>query len=170
MIFKLFIFLLVIGSCAAFGVTGERRVKDRRSALMALGDSIKSMKSALVYQGMTLPAALKCSGRGECRRYFEVCGELAAEKPGLCGDKCAQEAWKKEPVSELEPGDAGVIFAFAGAVFRAVSAEDAASACARYLTEVNSSVKQISESSLKKARLKKTLCILGGIVLCVIFI
>ncbi len=171
MLYKVFLIFTIICCSAAIGIMGEKRVIRRKEQLKSVLRAIKCVKGAVTDQGMTLSDALIYCGARE-QKVFAKCGELVKKNPKMGARQIVKDAFDEngEYLSELEKEDRNVFSGFMEGMFGAVSGEEVRNTCDRYCNEISEVLDEIDGTYLKKARLKKSMCILGGIAVSIILI
>lgn len=169
---KVFLLLLMLAGCTGLGMLKVKRVTDRRKMLYAFAGSIKGMKNAMVYQGMTMLEALAYIGRNGMEPFFSRCAAYIKEHPSAGGTEIVLKCWSVEDrcTRELEEEDKLLIARFMEAMIDTIMAQEVSEVCSRYLLEVNERIKDIGEKQLKKAKLMRTMYVLAGACAAVILV
>ena len=168
MLYKVFLIAAVTVCSYYLGMLGEKRIKGRMAQLKSISHALGIFSRAITEQSMTAPDALIYCGQREWQTFAE-CGRILKKYPRL-GVECVLEQGLENTKEELEPEDKKLVKEFLDCVFFAVSSSDIESACTRYPLELAERMKDISEVRLKKAKLKKTMFIMGGIAVSIILV
>lgn len=171
MLYKIFLILTVIGCLSALGISAERRVIKRRDILKSVTRAIKCARDSVADQGMTLGEALCRCGAKE-NKMFAMFGDALKKNPKMKAAKIVDITAENgcTDMDLLTAADREVIAGFMEGMFSAVSREEIKAVCGRYCAETAELIREIDGVLLKKARLKKVMCILGGIALGIIFV
>ncbi len=169
---KLIFILVIVLSSAGIGnvIVGEWR--DRAEALARLQSAVKTMKGALVYQGMPLCEALMQAAKTAYGSFFARCARLLRQNPAAQGKEICQKALAEEKGScpfFRGPEKEALADLFLR-ISTAVSGEQIEDACAVFIRQTDLIVKELRAQQEQKGRLTKTLCTVAGLIVSILLV
>lgn len=169
MLVKVVLLGVIVVASAAMGNLAVARENGRRKTLVTMVNCVKSVRNAMLYQGMQLKDAIKYAGGIGMRDFFNACADIMAKHPEYTGHQVCSKALESCPVEGLE-GEEGLLKDLFKELSEAVIGEEIGDACTRFIKELQRVISVAGEQRIKKARLVRTMCLLSGMVIAIILI
>lgn len=171
MIKLIFIAIIVLAS-AGIGNVIVGDWAERKEGIARLQNAVKTLKSALTYQGMPLYDALLQAGKTAYTSFFSACAHLLRQNPGIGGKALCIEAMQeqKEAFSVLKEPEKEAFRDLFARLSVAVSREQVEDACAVFLRQTDLLAGEVRAQQEQKGRLTKTMCVVAGLVVSILLV
>ena len=172
MLFKIFLLGVILLASAAMGSVLAGRMGERGKLLCEITYCVKTMKNAMIYQGMTLSDALLRADRVGGEGFFAECAQIAQKHPEIGGRQICRQALsqQEESFDRLQETEKEALFSLFDELARAETPEEITAATGAFSREIGEITKEISEKQAKKAKLVRSLCFLGGLTVAIILV
>ena len=172
MIFKIFFIGVIILSSVGIGNVLVRDKSERLRMLGMLGNCVKALRSAMLHQGMPFSAALRQAEKVGFFGFFEDCRRVLERNPELAGRDICQKALRiKRPAFDyLRQPELMALGDLMGRVSTAIVPEQIGDAVAIFNRQISMITSELAKTNAKNAKVVKTMCLLGGLVVAIILI
>lgn len=170
MLYKAFLVVTIISCSAALGIMCEKRVLKQRMQLKNILAEMVKLCSAMEEQGMILSEAMEYCGK-KGNDLFINCTDIMKRHPEMPSSKIIKMAMEKsQDIKEFDKSDKDRITEFMLRVFGAVTFSEIKSECSVFTKDMNERLRELGNDVLKRAKIKRTMFILGGIALSIILL
>ncbi len=170
--FKLIFIAVIVLSSAGIGnvIVGDWAA--RKDAIASLQNAVKTLKIALLYQGMPLYDALLQAAKTAFGSFFSQCAHRMRQNPQMAGKElCIRVAEEcKDSLSLLKKPEQEALADLFSRLAAAVSAEQIEDACAMFLRQTDLIAAELKAQQEQKGRLTKTLCVVAGLVVSILLV
>ncbi|MEY8382198.1 stage III sporulation protein AB [Christensenellaceae bacterium 44-20] len=169
---KLLFIAVIIFSSAGIGSVIVGEWEERRRSIGAMQSAVKVLISALGFQGMPLYDALLAAGKIAYPQFFLSCANLLRKEPGVAGKELCRKAMleQKESLAGCKEAEKEALADLFGRLSGAVAPEQIEDAGKVFLRQTDLLAEQLRSQQEQKGRLTRTMCIVAGLVISILFV
>ena len=167
---KLILLGVIVMASVALGSALADSVGARKRALCGLVNCVKCMQNVMLYQGVPLYEALLRAAGVANGAYFTAVSGLIRERPQESGGLLAAHAREHVALVNMHDEELALFDGLMDALSNAVSQEEAAEAFRSFLRSTDEMLRDVTQTQAKRAKVIKSLCLMGGLLIAVILI
>lgn len=167
---KILLLLLIIGGSAVLGQVISGAMAERENALKAVFTGVKTLNNCIIHQKMPLAEAFLRGASASGLEVFRRMSELMYEQPELTGEQLGPMASGENGLfrSILEKDDVRGFYGFIRTIYDAAVTEQVDEVSKRYLRELEAEREAAKGERIRRGRLAKSLCIMGGVAVAIL--